>query len=132
MSHLFDSVLSMVQSQSCCFFKRNANIFKRWKHLSNSDTIKGFISQETFEKTFKKVPGIKEEQQKFVEEVRIRLKKIFVDCLETAESDEGIAEAMEDFEDEMKAQQLNQQQEQLSVAGTKIGRATRLNSSHAT
>lgn len=42
-SFVFDSVLSMVQSQSYCFFKRNANIFKRWKHLSNSDTIKGRV-----------------------------------------------------------------------------------------
>ena len=65
--------------------------------LNNSDTIKGFISQETFEKTFKKVPGIKEEQQKFVEEVRIRLKKIFVDCLETAESDEEHFSLIEDL-----------------------------------
>ena len=65
--------------------------------LNNSDTIKGFISQETFEKTFKKVPGIKEEQQKFVEEVRIRLEKIFVDCLETAESDEEHFSLIEDL-----------------------------------
>ncbi len=56
--------------------------------LNNSDVIKEYISCETFEKIFKTIPGLSEKQEKFIEETCIKLRAIFVDCMETAVSDE--------------------------------------------
>lgn len=65
--------------------------------LNGSDEIKDGISQVNFEKTFEKITELSPDQLEFIEETFARLRKIFLDCMEVAKTDEDYFSLIRDL-----------------------------------
>lgn len=65
--------------------------------LNGSDEIKDGISQVNFEKTFEKITELSPDQLEFIEDTFARLRKIFLDCMEGAKTDEDYFSLIRDL-----------------------------------